>query len=70
MFGSIVLIPAYGKQYTSKEQALTDWKAGEDFRMVGFGYTSIRDIKELQAQLCSVYISLRNLSATITVSNH
>lgn len=70
MFGSIILTPAYGRQYISKEQALTDWKAGKDFKAVGLGYTSIRDIKELQEQLCSVYIFLHNLSATITVSNH
>jgi len=44
----MTVIPAYGRDYTSGTDALSDWKNGKDFRIVSIGphygqYTSIRD---------------------------
>lgn len=41
----IYVIGAYGKAYDSTEKVEKDWKKGEDFRMIGGGYCSIRDFK-------------------------
>ena len=42
---SIFLLPAYGREYDSAEEALIDWKAGKDFQDAQTTqYVSIRDI--------------------------
>ena len=71
MLNSMILILAFGRFYASIEAAMMDWQAGKDFRLMGHScYTSIRDLPQLQAQLCTVYIRLENLKVSITVSNH
>jgi hypothetical protein len=51
----MVLIPAYGRVYTTREAMLKDWEAGKDFRVVGHGcYTSIRDLAMLRESSSSV----------------
>lgn len=40
---SIHLVSAYGRQYTSAEQVINDWKADKDFKILAGPYTSIRD---------------------------
>lgn len=53
----MILMPAYGAQYTSREDMLAAWNNGTDFRIYGAGcYTSKRDITELE-----------NVSSTITL---
>lgn len=50
---SIFLLPAYGRQYSSAEEALNDWKSGKDFQDVQTGqYASIRDI-DLIKDMCN-----------------
>ena len=41
---TLILTPAYGRRYNHKAEALADWKAGRDFKIVGGPYCSIRDI--------------------------
>lgn len=43
------LLPAYGRDYTSKAAAILDFQKGKDFKHVllgGFQYCSIKDTKE------------------------
>ena len=70
MLNSMILVPAYGRTYATAEQALADWNAGKDFRLLGHScYTSIRDLPQLQAQLCTVYIKI-SARVSFVVSNH
>jgi len=40
----MTLVPAYTRDYKSKQDVLADWKAGKDFRIATTGqYCSIRD---------------------------
>lgn len=50
-YNQLTLIPAYGRDYTSKSELAAAWQAGQDFYAAGFpevrgntGYTSIRDL--------------------------
>jgi len=40
----LFLTAAYGRKYTSREQAVKDWQAGKDFKIDDGPYCSIRDI--------------------------
>lgn len=43
---SLVMWPAYGRAYRTKEEMLADWNAGKDFVAAPRGpYGSIRDLK-------------------------
>jgi hypothetical protein len=45
-YNSLTLVPAYGRDYSSKKALITDWEAGKDFMAMDLhssGYTSIRD---------------------------
>ena len=53
---SVVLLPAYGRKYKTKHEAIADWKSGKDFKIVDGPYCSIRDLEKLQAS--SVWIDL------------
>jgi len=55
--GPLVLMPAYGRVYLSSEDALLDWKTGKDFKVVGAGYCSIRDIEYIQSNASTVWIA-------------
>lgn len=43
----IRLLPAYGRMYVTKAQALEQWAEGFDFKIIGGPYTSVRDINFL-----------------------
>lgn len=47
---SLSLVPAYGRRYESEDQALESWNKGQDFKIIGGPYTSIRDIDLLKNQ--------------------
>jgi hypothetical protein len=50
---SIILSPAYGRDYKSKAALLADWESGKDFILHSIwesGYCSIRDIASLAEQ--------------------
>ena len=52
----VVIMPAYGKQYANKYQAIEAWKSGKDFKIVNGPYCSIRDLDKLNCS--SVWIDL------------
>ena len=52
----IDLVPAYGRRYTSEEQALSDWHRGKDFRIYRGPYTSIRDTSALLEEFEEIVI--------------
>jgi hypothetical protein len=55
----LVLGGAYGRRYSHWQDALKDWQAGKDFRILPFGpYCSIRDLVKMQSQFCNIYIQL------------
>ena len=45
--GSLVVIPAYGRKYSTKEAAVQDWKDGKDFKIANGPYCSIRDLDKV-----------------------
>lgn len=55
--GILVLIPAYGRRYTTWEAAKADWEAGKDFKIEGGGpYCSIRNEEQLNAEFGDIII--------------
>ena len=64
----LVLIPAYGRTYQTKQAMLEDWKAGKDFRVMGHGcYTSIRDWEQLTHTSSSVTLTEPRFGFSITL---
>lgn len=60
------VVPAYGRDYKSKAEVLTDWKAGKDFQLqtpFESGYCSIRDF----APGVTVNIRYKKLSMVLPV---
>lgn len=55
--GPLVLMPAYGRIYKTSEEAVQDWKDGKDFKAVGSGYCSIRDLEYLKAHCSTAWIA-------------
>lgn len=46
---SFVIVPAYGRDYKTREDVLKDWNDGKDFKIRETGqYVSIRDAKALK----------------------
>ena len=57
LFQPMMLLPAYGKTYTTSAEIETAWKAGKDFKMNGSGgYCSIRDMNTLMEGTSSLTI--------------
>jgi hypothetical protein len=55
-------VPAYGRDYKSKEAVLADWKAGKDFKAAAQGYYfSIRDVEKIGAEIWIRYDKLRKI---------
>lgn len=52
--------PAYGRDYKSARDVLTDWKAGKDFYS-DYGYLSIRDSDRVPGQIWVRYNKFRNI---------
>ena len=52
----LFLLPAYGRTYKTRQQALDAWTSGKDFQILDGPYCSIRDIKALQSMSSGVYI--------------
>lgn len=44
---SIYVVPAYGRDYENKDQAVDDWLDGKDFKIANGPYCSIRDFNIL-----------------------
>jgi hypothetical protein len=54
--GPLELLPAYGRVYHTKEEALADWMAGRDFKIINGPYCSVRDATNLRLDYSSVWI--------------
>ena len=52
----LVVMPAYGRQYNSRDEVVRAWKSGSDFKVVGGPYCSVRDVAKLGCS--SVWIDL------------
>ena len=52
----LVVMPAYGRSYSTSEQAIADWKSGKDFKIVNGPYCSIRDLDYIECD--SVWVDL------------
>lgn len=61
----MVLAGAYGRVYKTKKDALRDWEAGKDFRIVGGPYCSIRDVDLMTEQSSGVYIATQQGHARV-----
>ena len=57
----LMIMPAYGRQYVTSEQAKADWNAGKDFKIVNGPYLSIRDVNYLKNTYSSVWLDLITL---------
>jgi hypothetical protein len=57
----LMIMPAYGRQYKTSEQAKADWNAGKDFKIVNGPYLSIRDVNYLKSTYSSVWLDLITL---------
>lgn len=44
----LFLVPAYGRRYETEREALADWDAGKDFKLMSGPYCSQRDIAALR----------------------
>jgi hypothetical protein len=63
MSGPMVLMPAYGKSYTTAEEAVQAWKSGMDFKIVGGGYCSIRDLDYLKNHCSTLWIDWNRIDS-------
>ena len=48
---ALMIMPAYGRQYKTTEEAKADWNAGKDFKVVCGPYLSIRNIEHLKVTI-------------------
>ena len=54
----MILIPAYGRSYSTKASMLADWNSGKDFKILNGPYCSVKDIE-----------GLRDMASTITLQD-
>ena len=57
----LMIMPAYGREYKTSEEAKADWNAGKDFKIVNGPYLSIRDVNYLKDTYSSVWLDLITL---------
>ena len=57
----LMIMPAYGREYKTSEEAKADWNAGKDFKIVNGPYLSIRDVNYIKDTYSSVWIDLITL---------
>ena len=60
----MVLIPAYGRR-TNKEQTISDWNNGKDFKISGGPYCSIRDFEALKTDFGDIHLAYFNPNGTM-----
>ena len=54
------LLPAYGRRYNSREQAVKDWQGGKDFQIYGGPYCSVRDVEKMRDMASHIFIQYEN----------
>jgi hypothetical protein len=72
MLSPIVLIPAYGHTYATKEEMRAAWDRGVDFRdwRGRTGYCSIRDLEELSYLTSSITLCDPRSRISVVVPQH
>lgn len=67
MLAPLILIPAYGRKYSTREAMVADWEYEHDFRIYGGPYCSIRDLNKLTRGTSSITIvdPLSRVSANV-----
>jgi hypothetical protein len=58
---ALMIMPAYGREYKTSEEAKADWNAGKDFKIANGPYLSIRDVTYIRDTYNSVWIDLITL---------
>ena len=58
---ALMIMPAYGREYKTSEEAKADWNVGKDFKIVNGPYLSIRDVNYLKDTYSSVWLDLITL---------
>jgi hypothetical protein len=58
MNNATYLLPAYGRTYASRLEAIADWHAGKDFLCNFGGYCSIRDQGYLTQFGANIYFKI------------
>jgi hypothetical protein len=53
---SLFVVPAFGKVYKTQNQAVKDWHAGKDFKVVNGSYCSIRDSVAIKRDMGLKYV--------------
>lgn len=54
---TLILVAAYGRNYSDEAELLKDWLEGKDFKFLSGPYCSIRDIEELKTKFHRIIIS-------------
>jgi hypothetical protein len=71
MTSFIVAVPAYGRDYTTKEEVLADWADDKDFKIIfksedgGGRYFNRQDMQNLKDTVVEVWYRARTLSVFI-----
>jgi hypothetical protein len=47
---TLFIRPAYGRTYHSQQQALNEWNAGKDFKIINGPYLSNRDLPAIKRE--------------------
>lgn len=55
----LLLQGSYGRYYESKKEAIRDWEAGLDFKIINGPYTSVRDLEYLTANYDKILIKTK-----------
>lgn len=69
----LTLVPSYGHDYKTEEEAIAAWNSGKDFKIVTVvspdydRYTSIQDMKTFPGTHCK--IRYNNLTCAFLVNN-
>lgn len=67
---TLVVVPAYGRDYRSKKAAIDDWNAGKDFRVTNYklgGYINRADA--LTTTATSIQIRYKNQTMVTVIPN-
>lgn len=68
-YNALVVTPAYGRDYKSKEEAIKAWNEGRDFHAanLGRGYVNIDDLRSFPHGFTHLHIRYANLTKVTVV---
>lgn len=65
------VVPAYGRDYKSKAEAIADWEAGKDFSLEGYGgggYVNIESARQEGIKTVNIRYARKTKVAVVKVS--